>query len=123
LKPADMNLLFNASNIPSALMFAASNEQDFLCRVFGKCLAADPLDREVGDMIGSAGPLQGGKAFSYVRYNAELTAAGLAAIGCGDVDPKEVQKMDSIAAIDALRTIGSEIGKRKVARSHFDGFV
>ena len=33
-----MNLIYNATSIPSALMFAASNEQDFLCRVFGKCL-------------------------------------------------------------------------------------
>jgi uncharacterized protein len=57
LDPDEMNLLFNASTIPSALMFAALNEQDFLCRVFGKCLAGDPLDREVGDMLGSAGPL------------------------------------------------------------------
>jgi hypothetical protein len=124
LKPKDMNLLFNASTIPSALMFAALNEQDFLCRVFGKCLAGDPLDREVGDMIGSAGPLpQAGKAFTYVRYNAELTETGLTAIGCGDLDPKEVQKMDSIAAIDALRRVGSEVGKRKVLRGHLDGFV
>ena len=124
LKPEDMNLLFNASNIPSALMFAASNEQDFLCRVFGKCLAGDQLDREVDDMIGSSGPLkQGGKLFTYVRYNAELTDAGLTAIGCGDINPKDVQKLDSIAAVDALRRVGSEVGKRKVDRSHFDGFA
>ena len=44
-----MNLLFNATTIPSALMFAALNEQDLLCRVFGNCLAGDPLDRELGD--------------------------------------------------------------------------
>jgi len=123
LKPEEMNLLFNASNIPSALMFAALNEQDFLCRVFGKCLAGDPLDREVGDMIGSAGPLKhNGKLFTYLRYNAELTAAGLTAIGCGDIYPEDVQKLDSIAAVDALRRIGSEVGKRKVIRGHFDGF-
>ena len=27
-------------------MFAALNEQDLLCRVFGDCLAGDPIDRE-----------------------------------------------------------------------------
>jgi hypothetical protein len=124
LKPEEMNLLFNASNIPSALMFAALVEQDFLCRVFGKCLAGDQLDREVGHMIGSAGPLtHGSKLFTYVRYNAELTEAGLTAIGCGDIKPQDVQKLDSIAAIDALRRVGSEIGKRQVIRSHFDGFI
>jgi hypothetical protein len=123
LQPKDMNLLFNAASIPSALMFAALNEQDFLCRIFGKCLAGDKLDREVDDMIGSAGPLKlGSKLFTYVRYNAELTGAGLAAIGCGDIEPEDVQKLDSIVAMDELRRIGSEIGKRKVAQSHFDGF-
>ena len=124
LQPKDMNLLFNATNIPSALMFAALNEQDFLCRVFGKCLAGDQIDREVDDMIGSAGPLkQGAKLFTYMRYNAELTETGLTAIGCGDINPQDVQKLDLIAAVDALRRVGTEVGKRMVIRTHFDGFA
>ena len=73
--------LYNASSIPSALMFAASNEQDFLCRVFGRTLCGDPLDREVGDLVAPPNPLPGGripgpvhpKLFTYMRYNAELT--------------------------------------------------
>ena len=51
LDPDHMNLLFNATTIPSALMFAALNEQDLLCRVFGDCLAGDPLDRELGSLM------------------------------------------------------------------------
>jgi uncharacterized protein len=35
LDPDQMNLLFNATTIPSALMLAALTEQDLLCRVFG----------------------------------------------------------------------------------------
>src|SRR5205823_18185 len=58
LSPKEMNLLFNATTLPSALMFAALNEQDFLCRVFGDCVAGDLLDREVDTMIASAGPLK-----------------------------------------------------------------
>jgi hypothetical protein len=46
-----MNLIYNATSIPSALMFAASNEQDFLCRIFGRCLIGDSLDREVHNLI------------------------------------------------------------------------
>ena len=44
----EMNLIYNASSIPSALMLAASNEQDFLCRVFGQMprgRSARPRDR------------------------------------------------------------------------------
>jgi len=122
LESEDMNLLFNATSIPSALMFAALNEQDFLCRAFGKCLAGDPLDREVGDMIGSAGPLKD-KLFTYVRYNAELTAGGLAALGCPDIEPEVVQKLDSIDGIDDLLEVGAQVGARKVKGSHFEGFA
>ena len=39
LTPDEMHLLFNATSVPAALMFAALNEQDLLCRVFGDCLA------------------------------------------------------------------------------------
>src|SRR5690606_11238382 len=46
LQPSEMNLLYNAGSIPSALMYAALNEQDMLCRVFGDCRHGDPLDRE-----------------------------------------------------------------------------
>lgn len=31
-------------------MYAALNEQDLLWRVFGRCLASDPLNREIGDL-------------------------------------------------------------------------
>ena len=76
LNPAEMNLLFNASTIPSALMLAALTEQDLLCRVFGDCLAGDPLDREIDTLMPSAGPLaKEQKLFTYLRYNAELTRA------------------------------------------------
>ena len=57
-------------------MFAALNEQDFLCRVFGDCLSGDPIDREVGDLLGAASPSVP-KLFTYLRYNAEFTEEGL----------------------------------------------
>ena len=48
LSPREMNLIYNASNIPSALMAAGLHEQDFLCRIFGKCLAGDPAGSRSG---------------------------------------------------------------------------
>src|SRR5262245_31788887 len=38
LRGEQLNLLYNVSSIPGALMTAALHEQDFLCRVFGKCV-------------------------------------------------------------------------------------
>jgi patatin-like phospholipase len=119
LQPDEMNLLFNATTIPSALMYAALNEQDFLCRVFGDCVEGPLLDREVNTMIPSQGPLSA-KLFRYARYNAELTAKGLAALGCGSIEPSSVQKLDSIAAILDLQKIGKAVAEQRVHRDHFN---
>ena len=121
LGPSDMNLLYNAGSIPSALMFAALNEQDLLCRVFGKCLAGDELDREVGTLIGASGPV-GPKLFSYLRYNAELTRTGLNALGLPDIQPDNVQQMDSVKHIEELRQVGAAVAAT-VTRDHFAGFL
>ena len=121
LEPDAMNLLYNAGSIPSALMLASLNEQDLLCRVFGKCLAGDPLDREVGDLIGGQGPVQP-KLFTYVRYNAELTRGGLDALGLKNIEPKAVQALDSVAHIAELQALGKAVAG-KVQATHFDGFV
>lgn len=122
LEPEDMNLLYNASTIPSALMFAAQNEQDLLCRVFGKCVAGEPVDREVGDLFGSAGPLAGaGKLFTYARYDADLSREGLDKLGCPDIEPETVQKLDSVDGIDELWRVGVKVGE-KVKPEHFAGF-
>jgi hypothetical protein len=63
LRPGEMNLIFNAMTIPSAPLYAALNEQDFLPGLRRLCAAA-PLGREVDYMIGSRGPLDR-KLFRY----------------------------------------------------------
>ena len=118
LRPDEMNPLFNATTIPSALMYAALNEQDFLCRIFGNCVAGSPIDREVDDMIPSRGPLDT-KLFRYARYNAELTREGLAELGCGDIEPASVQKLDSIDALDSLQKVGKAVVIQRVKAEHF----
>jgi hypothetical protein len=100
-------------------MYAALNEQDFLCRVFGDCVAGPLLDREVDTMMPSQGPLNA-KLFRYARYNAELTADGLKALGCGQIEPGSVQKLDSIDAIPDLQKIGKAVAEQRVDRKHFN---
>jgi patatin-like phospholipase/acyl hydrolase len=120
LAPGDMNLIYNAGSIPSALMFAALNEQDLLCRVFGECRHGGELDREVGDMIGKQGPVEE-KLFTYVRYNAELTAEWLGAHGLADIDPRDLQRLDSTKHMDKLQRVGEKVALQ-VQPAHFDGF-
>jgi uncharacterized protein len=119
LRPEEMHILFNAKSIPSALMYAALNEQDFLCRIFGECVAGPLLDREVDAMTPSTGPLRE-KLFRYARYNAELTPEGLRDLGCGDIKPEHVQKMDSVEFIPALKRVGKAAADRYVDRAHFN---
>jgi len=122
LDPSDMNLIYNAGSIPSALMYAALNEQDFLCRVFGTCLAGDMLDREVWDMIGKKGPISP-KLFTYVRYNAELSRESLDALELRDIKPEDVQKLDSVDHIPELQRIGKAVVEKKLKQEHFASFV
>jgi len=42
LRPSAMNLLYNLTNIPITLLASAGNEQDLLCRVFGKFASTEP---------------------------------------------------------------------------------
>lgn len=122
LEGDDLNIVYNATRIPSALMFAALNEQDLLCRVFGKCLAGDQLDREVGDLIGKTGPVSP-KLFTYVRYNAELTTEGLEKLGLPQINPEHVQQLDSVKYIPELQQVGQAVAKRILSPDHFQGFV
>jgi len=121
LQPSDLNLLYNATSIPSALMFAALNEQDFLCRVFGKCLCGDPLDREVHDCNDTKGPVNP-KLFTYMRYNVELSRKGLDKLGLEDINPEDVQKLDSVEHIEQLQMIGRAVAEENVSDVHFSSF-
>jgi hypothetical protein len=120
LTPEDMHLLYNASTVPSALMFAALNEQDFLCRVFGDCRHGELLEREVGNLCGMAGPCE--KLFTYVRYNTSLTRQTLDELGLSDVEPEDVQQLDSVKHVESLSTIGRKVAGRDVKIEHFAGF-
>lgn len=121
LRPGAMNLLFNASSVPAGLMHAALNEQDLLSRVFGRCRHGAPIDLEVGDLMRGRGLLEK-RFFSYVRYNAELSRRGLDDLGLHDLVPEEVQRLDSVQHVGALRRVG-QAAARDVAVDHFAGFL
>ena len=70
-------------------------------------------------MIASTGPLQE-KLFRYARYNAELTSEGLQELGCSEIKPDDVQKMDSVDFIPALQRVGKAAAARDVDRTHFN---
>jgi hypothetical protein len=125
---ANRNLFGNLANIPGDLMHAMLVEQDTNCRTVGRCTFGAPLDREVGDMIPR--DAQGtkisltqdlGRAFLYVRYNAELSAPGLAALGLPDIKPQDVQKLDAVENIENLSRIGNAVAQ-SVSLEDFGSF-
>lgn len=120
LHPREMNLLYQAGAIPHALLSAANIEQDMLCRVFGRCRFGDVIDSEIGDLIGSRGPLER-KLFTYLRYDIELSRASLDALGLGHIQPSIFAHLDSIAGIPELQEVGRALAT-KVTSAHFSGF-
>jgi hypothetical protein len=122
------NALQNASHIPSALMYGAQVDQDINCRTVGRCAYGEAIDREMGDLIprdaeGAPIPLSKdlGRAFLYVRYNAELTSPWLNSKGLGDIDPNKVSQLDSVDYIHDLRRVGQRVAE-EVKLEHFGTF-
>jgi len=118
----DMDAAAAVSTATESLFDAAMYQQDLLCRVFGRCLAVDPLDLEIADLIGAKGPADPKRLFTYARYNATLTPEGLAALGIRDIDPATVASLDSVENMRELQRIGKAVAERKVRPEHFTGF-
>jgi len=135
------NLVSTGIGIPTALMYGALVDQDVNCRTVGRCTHGGVIDRELLDMVPREGPDTGsvderlrrpevplsqdlGRAFLYARYNAELSRAGLAALGLAQIDLDAVQKLDNVspANIDLLFDIGAAVGA-EVKKSHFGPFI
>ena len=121
----DMNLFYNVTAIPTALMFAASTEQDYLCRVFGRVVNGSPIDSEVGTLRldpETEAHLPFPKLFTYARYNLELSRDSLDGLGLKDIDPARVRRLDSVEALPDLGRIGRALAAT-VSPDHFAGFL
>jgi len=134
-----MNLASNALGLPGHLMYAIQVDQDINCRTVGRCTYGSMIDRELQDLTCRVAPdfsprdewLKSphrsldedlGRDFLYARYNADLSREGLNAIGFSDIEPEDVQQMDSVKHIDELLRIGRAVGQQ-VSLSHFGSFV
>ena len=123
LKPSDLHLLYNAASIPGALMNAASAGQDLACRILGRCLHGEPIDREVGNLVSDgAATSSTPKLFTYLRYDPAVTREGLDGLGLRDVDPAQVQTLDSVAYIPQIQRVGQAYAAQRVKPEHFARF-
>ena len=104
----DYGVVQAATTVPTSLILSSVIEQDTLCRIFGNCLNGNQLDKEIGDLVGMEAP--GGKhLFTYVRYNEDLTPAGMLRMGLSHMDLQQVQRIDATEHIEDLIKIGEKI--------------
>jgi len=122
----DLWLLDNAKNLPSALMNAAAAGWDMACRVVGDCRCGPPIDHEIGDMVPSAdAPITSTipKQFAYVRYDPDVSQAGLNALGLADIKAEQVQVIDSVKYMPEIQRVGAAYAARNVSLDHLRGFA
>jgi uncharacterized protein len=125
------NVVEAALNTLSSLLSQTAVDQDVSCRVIGRCTYGGIIDRELRDLIpidpnvpDTKLPLDvdTGKAFLYIRYNAELTDAGLKELGLSNLDPRKLQQMDEVDNLPDLQRVGQALGER-VSLDHFGSFA
>lgn len=122
----DLWLLDHAKNLPGALMNAASAGWDMACRVLGDCRFGPPIDREICDMlptkevpVTSTVP----KQFAYVRYDPDVSQAGLNTLGLADIKAEQVQVMDSVKHMPQIQRVGVAYAAKHVSLDHLRGFA
>jgi hypothetical protein len=128
LQASDLWLLDHAKNIPGALMNAASAGWDMACRTLGDCRFGGPIDREVRSMVPTEWPDRPTstvpKLFTYLRYDPDVSAQGLADLGlAGKVKPEQVQTLDSVDFIPQIQEVGTAYAARAVQPAHLSGFA
>jgi hypothetical protein len=136
---SNLNIVSNLAGIPGTLLHAIQIDQDINCRIAGRCTYGDFIDREIRDLTCRDADIECtveewqiadhtsldrdlGRAFLYARYNADLSRDGLDALGCSNMDPEKVQKLDGVDQIDNLLQIGLSAGK-KIKLEHLGFFA
>ena len=110
----------------TSAIIAACAGWDMPCRMLGRCRFGTPLDREIGDMVPGPGTTPskwtGEKQFTYVRYDPDVTQAGLKTLRLGDIRPVNVQVMDSVEYIREIQRIGAAYAQKCVSLGHVHPF-
>lgn len=114
-------ILASAKTIPSELMRGMAVEQDLACRTIGRCTFGQDLDMEVGSLVAEPDESRP-KAFTYARYDTDVSQAGLNKLGLGDVRADELT-MDNASKIPELINIGAKASKKVALRDQFPRFL
>ena len=119
-KYEDPNLLVTAQLAPDQFMSDANELVELMMHFIGKGIGQlRKIDREVGDLSEDA--INGQKAFSYVRYNVEMsleTFARLKLEGIEQQNIDDLMNMDAAKNVEELLSIGGTAAKDEVKAAH-----
>lgn len=111
----------NVAATLSGVMNDAQVDQDINCRAIGRCVYGPFLDRELQHMYPAG---ETNRAFRYMRYNVTLTQEWLDRNGFGELEARQVRKMD-LASEENIRNL-YRIGQKaaeQVEAAHFGPFL
>ena len=122
LEASELHLVAQAMGTITGLLGSTAAQQDLLCRLLGTCRHGDPIDLEVGDLVGGAG-LLADPLFSYVRYDRALTRSGLDGLGLTDIAVEDVAAIDDVSRLGDLHAVGRALAEEVVDLDHLAGFL
>ena len=111
---AQINIADQLGHSLLALIDSNGQQQDLLCRAFGRCQWGEPIDTEIGDMIAEEIPEADHRRFLYARYNHNLTEDELKEAA----SIPDFFSVDSLAGIPFWQKIGSAFAEKAVRIEH-----
>lgn len=110
----DINNLEQAKHSTLGMIDTSGSYQDTLCRVAGDCLAGEPIDTEMGDLIGGGKSGPGPKQFTYARYNHEFSTEEVAALEASGTS----YNVDDLTSVDFFCREGAKYATANVRSEH-----
>jgi predicted patatin/cPLA2 family phospholipase len=114
LHAAQINVGDQLSHSLLALIDSNGQQQDMLCRSFGRCQWGEPIDSEVGDLIAKEFSAADHHRFLYSRYNRNLSLDEVAAAA----SIPDFYEVDSLAGIPYWQKLGQDYAEKNVFIEH-----
>ncbi|MEM6550006.1 MAG: patatin-like phospholipase family protein [Pseudomonadota bacterium] len=109
-----------ARTIPSELMRGIAVENDISCRMLGRCVAGQALDREIGDLIDDQPDIP--KHFCYARFDIDTSQSSLDELGLSHID-SGLLTLDNAKAALHMKEIGTKLGDQVDMETQFGDFL
>ncbi len=115
---ASINRIGGALRTLKSVMSSVRVQQDYICRVLGRCYAGGPLDRELGSLVDTPTATRQPKHFRYMRYDHDFTEEEQAEYR-RRTNSRSVFSLDNLKSIPLLQEIGSRIADEQVDIAHY----